>query len=328
VVRGADLSALPAGRTRVLRWAAAAPAVAAIERAQDHARALARYCQIHAEPDEHTALHTAIARCHLQLGHLGDAVDHARRALRDAPADPEANRIAVDALWRADRIAQALDAADAWLAAAPDAALAHYARGRALLRLRRLFESRQALDRACLLGPALIEAMVLRREAARALAALRDAVGTAAARTLDVPAQLVEVRDLVATGRLADAICVLQRAEHAADPDALLVLGHLLGFGARFAEALDAFEAAARCGAGHVARLARACTLLEFDRPGLALAAFDDVLAERPDLGDAREGRAVALKRLGRDAEAEAAFRLHLAAIARAAELRVRSADR
>jgi Flp pilus assembly protein TadD len=55
-------------------------------------------------------------------------------------------------------------------------------------------------------------------------------------------------------------------------------------------------------------------------RPAYTLLELD-----RPDLGDAREGRALALKRLGRDAEAEAAFRLHLATIARSGA-RVRNA--
>lgn len=52
VAHGADLSGLPAVHTRRLRWATAAPAVAAIEQAQDPARALALYRQILAEPDE------------------------------------------------------------------------------------------------------------------------------------------------------------------------------------------------------------------------------------------------------------------------------------
>jgi Flp pilus assembly protein TadD len=65
--------------------------------------------------------------------------------------------------------------------------------------------------------------------------------------------------------------------------------------------------------------------LLELDRAAPALAIFEHVITERPDLGESHEGRARALKQLGRDAEAEVAFRDYLSTTARGSDLRVRA---
>lgn len=326
--RGADLEAPRSdGVPRSLSWDEVAPVALRREQARDFAGALALYDHVRHEATDLGALEVAVARCHLHLGSLRDAAAHAASALQRIPDHPEAHQLRVDALSRAGRHADALEAADAWLAASPAEARAHHARGKSLLGLGRPLEARAPFDRACLLNPALIEAMLLRREADRTIKKLRASVGVAAAMTLDIPDHLAELRDPLCAGRLQDGMQLLQRPEHAGDAAAQLLLGSLLSFDARFDDALAAFDRAARLGADHVhaALLGKARTLLELDRAAAALAIFEHVITERPDLGEAHEGRARALKLLGRDADAEAAFRDYLSTTTRGSDLRVRA---
>lgn len=125
---------------------------------------------------------------------------------------------------------------------------------------------------------------------------------------------------------------------------AMLGRGYVLSVGARFGEALDAFDRVVALDAGHApAWLGRGHVLVSLDRLPeaaasyekavsldgsaveawialgdvmnrhhdfhAALRAFDAVIALAPKAGAARRGRAVALFRLGRHAEAEAEFR-------------------
>lgn len=177
-----------------------------------------------------------------------------------------------------------------------------------------------------MLSPRLVEAMLLRREVDRSLKGLRATVGVATAMTLDIPDHLAELQDLLVNGRSEDGIQMLMRAQYAGDAVAQLVLGNLLAFDGRFDEALGIFDGATRLGDAqvHAALLGKARTLLELNRPAESLAVFERVGAERPDLGESIEGRARALKQLGRDAEAEDAFRQYISMTARGADLRVR----
>jgi tetratricopeptide (TPR) repeat protein len=212
----------------------------------------------------------------------------------------------------------------------PDEGRAYHARGKSLLRLGRPLEAREAFERACLLSPKLVEAMLLRREADRSLKELRTSVGATASMTLDIPDHLPstpELRDALRSGRIQEGIDVLRRVEHADDAAAQLLLADLLSFDARFDEALLVFDGATRLGAEHIhaALLGKARMLLDLDRAAQALTVFEHVIAERPDLGEALEGRARALKQLGRDAEAEEVFRQYVSTTARGSDLRVRA---
>ena len=99
------------------------------------------------------------------------------------------------------------------------------------------------------------------------------------------------------------------------DPIAQLLLGELLGFERRHAEALEVFD---HVGDEPAALLGAATALLALGRPSEALERF-----ERCTLEAALEGRSRALRALGRVAEAEVVFAQFVAATQRRAELRV-----
>jgi tetratricopeptide (TPR) repeat protein len=243
---------------------------------------------------------TAIARCHLQLREAGHAIDYAQRALAADPTIVEPHAIKTRALQLRKEHPLALEAADAWIALAPSDGAAHYARGKSLFALRRLVEARASFERACVLRPTMIEAMLLRREADRALGGVRDTVGEQPA-MIELPAHLASLRG----APIPEVIATLQRAEYAADPIAQLILGRCCLLEARFADALPCYDIAAGSAAHRLeALVGKAAALVELDRAPEALELFDLVLRETPDDLDVIDGRARALARLGRNAEA------------------------
>jgi tetratricopeptide (TPR) repeat protein len=266
----------------------------------------------------HPAIDASIARCQLGLGELATAIRTARRVLERDPQNAEMHALVMRASLRLYRFADALEAADAWLAHAPDDANAHYTRGRALLGLGRSVEALDAFERASTLDPKLLEAQLLFRETDRAVKRLRATVGTPNAMVLDVPDHLAPLRELVAAGRITDAIRMLRDRE--TDAVAQRLRGELLAFEARHGDALDAFETSIALADTRAAQLGRARSLLELDRADEALAIF-----MRFDDPEALEGRARALQQLGREVEAEAVLQCAVAASEHGSELRVRT---
>lgn len=113
--------------------------------------------------------------------------------------------------------AEALRLCDEWLALAPDAVAVLYARGKALLGLRRLVEARAAFERVCQLEPQHLAAMLLRREADRLLAGVRATTGVDAPIRLAVPAHLGALSEMLVDGRIDDAIAQLEQPVYTDD---------------------------------------------------------------------------------------------------------------
>ncbi len=237
------------------------------------------------------------------------------------PARVPTQQELVERALYARQFATALTHADAWLATYPDEPRAHHVRGKALLSLGRLVDARTAFDRACTLRPQMLEAMLLRGEVDRTIAKLRAVVGTANPMQLALPAHLGELRDGLISGRVADAIAMLQRADYAADAVAQLLLGELLSAELRHDEALAVY---AKVGT-HEAALGRARVLIALARPTEALDVLDALTVARPDLDEVLDVRARALIALERTAEAEAAHAAYMQAIARRSDRRVHS---
>jgi tetratricopeptide (TPR) repeat protein len=270
-----------------LDWADAEPKARALERERCFVDALRIYEIV--RPGE-AALDIALARVYLALGDLGHAIDHAQRALARSPDAVEAMAIRTDALLGKRQFAEALAAAEAWLAHA-NAGRAHYARGKALFALGRLAEARDAFDRACSLAPELIAAMLLRREADRALRTVRETAGAPQPLVIELPERLAALRDVLVAGRIDDAIALLRGPDYAGDPIATLALADLLAYAGRADEALVAYETA---GGDDHALVGKGYALLELGRAAEALAVFERL----PDNAHARDGRDRALASL------------------------------
>ena len=279
-------------------WSEVKPEATALEAKREFVQALALYRVV---TTHQVAVTTAMARCHLQLREAGHAVDFAQRALIVNPANVEALSIKARALLLLAKPPLALESADAWIALAPSDGTAHYTRGKSLLALGRFAEARASFDRACVLRPTMLEAMLLRREADRALGGVRDAVGEQPP-MIDLPEHLASLRG----APIQAVIAALQRAEHAADPIAQLILGRCLLLEGRFDGALRCFEIAVDCADHRLeALVGKAAALLALDRAAESLELFDLALREAPDALDVIDGRARALARLGRHDEAE-----------------------
>ncbi len=312
----------PVPRRQQLTWSVAEPSGRELEAQRAYREALAIYEQ--AERGSHDAvLHTSMARCYLALGMAPQAIDHAQRALAIESNRFDAHAIRARGYLLAARFEDALKCSRAWLAAARDDAEAHYTLGRAQLGLGQLIDAREAFDRALALRPAMLEAMVLRREADRAARAVRAEVGEQPPFELDLPEHLAQLRDPLAHGRIAEAIAQLADARYTGDGAAALVHGHCLAFVRDFDGALAQFERALELGQGRAATLGKAHALLGLGRATDALALFE--ASDEDDL-EALEGRALALAALGRTGEAEEAHAKLVAASGGRSELRVAAA--
>ncbi len=219
-------------------WSEARVAGKQLERELDFTRALAIYKRAELVDVSDIAEHAiARARCRLALGDADAAVGLVRAVLARDPSRHEARAIEVRALLAVKLHTDAITAVDAWIAASPDDCNAHYARGKALLGLRRLVEARDAFERACVLSPKLVEAMWLRAAVDKSLARLRVTVGTPVPMASDLPPG--ELREALISGRLEDGIRLLRDDATSA---AQLRLGDLLLYAGRFEEAIGVFE--------------------------------------------------------------------------------------
>lgn len=99
-------------------------------------------------------------------GELDEAADAYRRALTIEPSTEAGTRLAT-VLASSGRAAAAVEAADVVLAASPDAAAAHCARGQALISLGQIADGRAALEAAVALDPDLAEGLQLLVETRR-----------------------------------------------------------------------------------------------------------------------------------------------------------------
>jgi tetratricopeptide (TPR) repeat protein len=274
------------------------------------AEALAAYRS--ASADDKVARFVAMARCHLGLGEGGHAIDFAQRALDEEPGHVHALAICTRGWLLKQRHFEALDSVDELLEIAPTDGIAHYLRGRCLVGLERLVEARASFERACVLRPDLLEAILLRREVDRALGNIREVVGTPVELVIDVPQHLREIGLLLASGETRRAIEVLERPEHEADAAAQLLLAGALEIERRFDEALAIYERVTGFDEmhRHAALVGKASALLELDRCVEALRLLDRLRAERPTDAATIETRARVLARLGRTVEAEEEYRL------------------
>ena len=311
----------------VLAWSDARARGSLFEKQRRFYEARELYRRVGVEGADMVGLDTAIARCSFQLGDADVASDYAQRVLQRIPGHQEALELRASGQLRARRYAEALDSTNAWLAASPDDGRAHLARGKSLLALGRVVDARDAFERASVHGPQLLEAMLLRRELDRSLKDVRAAAGTANAASIDLPAHLAELRDVLVDGRTADAIQMLRRPGYEGDAVAQLLLASMLSFEGLHSDALAIYDRVLTLGDEHrhAALLGKADALLELGRPEESLSLFERVSEERKDLTEALDGRARALKQLGRNEEADEAFRQYVAIAGQRSELRVRS---
>lgn len=322
--RVADLDAVP--------WTTAAATGAALEAQRRHGEARELYRRVRRDGADLVALDLAIARCSFELGDLIAAADSAERVLQHAPTNEVAHAMCATAKLRVGWFAAAREAAARWLAVAPDDGHAHLVHAKILVALGRVVEARAALERASARGPHVLEALHLRRELDRRVGAVRAAAGSAVPMPLDVPVHLARVRDALAQGGARAAIELLRDASYHSDPDAQLLLAALLVSQHDLADSLAIYERLARDEDARsdvqlTARLGEADVLLALDRAPDALAIFDALVARDPALAVAHDGRARALRVLGREADAEAAAATFTRLEARRSDARLASLD-
>ena len=274
------------------QWSDAKPEGLELERSGSFASALRLYRTVDAAPTDVVEVECATARCHLRLDQADVAIEVCMRVLSRDAAHVGAHAMLTAAHLLVKRHAEAVGVADRWVALAPDDAAAHYARGRALFAVRRLREARASFERALVLRPQMIEAMLLRREVDRAAGAVRDAVGVEAPVELAIPEQLAAIRDALVVGDLDAVVETLARPEHSRDV---------------------------------LAQLIRARCLLQLVRIDDALTVVDAVLAVDPDHLDAIELRAQVFVHLGRTEDADAEYRRFIARAEAASDPRVRA---
>lgn len=247
-------------------WETARGGGAEREPARDFAGALERYQHVQCASDAEIVEYAlARARCRFELGFIDHAVALAREAMVREPASREAHAIETRSLLALRSWADALRAADAWLVHAPEDGVAHHARGKALLGLHRLTESRDAFERACTCAPELMAAMWLRTAVDKALRNVRLATGTPVPMPVDLPPG--PVRDALVAGRIDEAIALLGPSQ---------LQGELLSYAGKFEEALRVFAQLE----GDAAVAGRARALIDLGRTEEALALLGTVDAD------------------------------------------------
>jgi tetratricopeptide (TPR) repeat protein len=222
----------------------------------------------------------------------------------------------VERLLRKRAYRLALERIELWLVTAPDEPRAHHMRGKALLALGRLPDARAAFDRACTLRPQMLEAMLLRREVDRVMAATQASAGTANPMALSLPDHLADLRDVLVSGRIVDAIQLLRRPAYDDDTVAQLLLAELLCTDDRHDDAVAIYDRID----SEEARLGKARALLVLARPADALTALSTCAAD-----DAYELRSRALTALGRDDEAGVQMSTYLRLIEQRSDRRIGS---
>jgi tetratricopeptide (TPR) repeat protein len=318
-----DVLEQPETSTKPPSWAEVAATGQQLEAEHEVAEALSLYGGVALDGVHDAETHAAIARCFASLGTVDRAIEYARRALAVDPRNLAALSAGARAYLLDHRHQDALRIADEWLAVDSGDGSAHYARGRALFALGRFVEARDAFDRACSLRPQMLEAMLLRREADRSVRRTADQAGTARPIRVEVPAHLQELRDALVSGRVQEAIPVLERPEYDHDAVAKLVHAACLAFAQRFEEAIAMYDRAAAISPDQrvPALIGKVQALLSLDRAGEALAELD-AARDLVDV-DLVELRGLALRRVGLDGDAEHELGRVVAASGSRSDLRV-----
>lgn len=262
----------------------------------------------------------AIAECHLGAREYGIALDYAQRVLDREPANLLAHELKAEARYKRREYEEASEACSEWMAVAPSDGRPHYLRAKILLALGWFAEARDACTRATELTPKHLPAMLLRLHLDRSIKRVRMAAGKAKPVPIDLPEHLRDLRELLVTGRNAEAIEILERPEYATDTQAQLLRADLLLFSDRLEDALAAFEKTG----GLAGKLGQGTVLVRLRRFEDALALCDALVREHPTASEPHEARATALQALGRNAEAEDAYKRALAADTQRSNARVR----
>ncbi|NVB81549.1 MAG: tetratricopeptide repeat protein [Kofleriaceae bacterium] len=268
------------------------------------------------------------ARASLKAGDAIYALEMTERLLRRSPDSVDASSIAIEALLRLDRFSEALAYADGLVARAVDVGRYHYLRGKALFRLSRLVDARDAFERALALDGKLVEAMLLRREVDRAMKAALVEAGTQHAPVIELPDSLAPLRDVIVTGKPREIIEALSAPEYADNADAQLLLARYLALDGEPDRAQVVYDRVTLAPPPHrqQALVGKAGLMLAAGALVSALSLFDVACAEAPTDLDASEGRAQTLERLGRLGEAAAEYRRFVGLASSRADLRVRVA--
>jgi tetratricopeptide (TPR) repeat protein len=228
----------------------------------------------------------ALALRAYQAGRFGEAADHCRAALRNAPDHAPALKMLAAILSAAGRLEEALPIARRAAAAASDDAEAQGALGALLLRSGDAAQALAPLDRA------------LRRQPRNA--GLLNSRASA----------------LQALGRFAEALAAYDKALAAGPPhpEAVMQRGHILLALKRPVEALASYDKALALQIDAArGEYARGNALLALGRSGEAADSFERVLARAPGHSDALNNLTVAYRLLGRDDDALALYERLLA---------------
>jgi hypothetical protein len=134
--------------------------------------------------------------------------------------------------------------------------------------------------------------------------------------SLKLPDHLADLRDVLVSGRIVDAIQLLRRPTYDDDTVAQLLLGELLCADDRHDDALVIYDRLD----SEEAHLAKARALLALGRPGDALTSLSTCTAD-----EAYELRSRALAALGRDEEAGVQMSTYLRLIEQRSDRRIES---
>jgi tetratricopeptide (TPR) repeat protein len=266
------------------------------------------------------------ARQAFHLGAVGHAEALAHQVRTHAALTRLATLLIAEIHLRRRQFDDALQWLDPYLKGGGDAR-AEYIRAKAMFAAGRLHEAHAGFNRALELAPAMIEAMLLRREVDRALLRVRAKAGDGTMQPLTVPPGLEELRDLLLSGDSRRVVAALDQAQFHADAEAQLVLAQYLAMDGQHERALEVYDRITNDAHRVTALLGKATTLLDLGRDEAALAILDQLVAERATDAEASEGRARALEKLGRIGEAAAEYRRFISLATAGSDLRVRAAQ-
>ena len=312
-----------------LAWSKAEPEALRYEASGDFTQALRIYASVAVDVENESAVFESRARVLFALGHSEHAIECAKRSIAGDATRVAARVILIKALLERREPKAAVAQVGALLSIAPDNGLHHYLHGKVLLALGRLIDARSAFEHASQKNPKLLEAMLLRRETDRAIAAGRSAAGSQGLMTFDIPESLAELRDTLLSGRTEDAIAALMEPRFSENGDAQLLLGRFLVTDGQIERALEIYDRIALMPDPHQhdALVAKATVLLDQGTLDGALALFDTLCAQKPNDVDASEGRARSLEQLGRIEEASDEYRRCVAIATKRSDIRVRAAE-
>lgn len=312
-----------------LTWSMAEPEALNYEARGELREALRIYTSVIVDAKNESAVFESRARVLFALGQSEHAIDCATRSIAGDTTLVAPRVVLIKALLERGDPKAALAEVGALLSIAGENGQHHYLHGKVLLALGRLIDARAAFEQASQKNPKLLEAMLLRREMDRLIAAGRGTVGSQGPMTFDIPESLADVRHILLSGRTKDAIAALAEPRYSANADAQLLLARLLVTDGQIDRALEMYDRIASMPDPHRhnALVAKATLLLDQGNFDAALALFDALCTDRPNDVDASEGRARSLEQLGRIDEASDEYRRCVAIATKRSDIRVRAAE-